>query len=237
MELSGEDLDKFPACQRGVRQIHTVHPLGLRPDRRVDQRRLAQTCLAEQQGHPLAADNRVLEVAERLAVRRDHDEEPGIGHQIEGPFTKAEEFLVHGRQATKVYTTMARQDATVAPSPQPRTILRRISRRRSSVDCIKGTTASTFTASTAAISSSVLKLASRYSRNPMSAAPRAKPPNNPPRVISRRSGLNGLSGSRAWSRSLNCSPICRRSRLAAIFDCSFFSRKLWSIVCSVEESP
>ena len=39
-------------------------------------------------------------------------------------------------------------------------------------------------------------------------------------------GLNGFSAGRAGSRILNCSPIWRRSRFAAIFDSSFFAEQI-----------
>ena len=52
------------------------------------------------------------------------------------------------------------------------------------------------------------------------------PPITPTRFIITRFGLNGFSAGRAESRILNCSPICRRSRFAEIFDSSFLRQQI-----------
>ena len=75
------------------------------------------------------------------------------------------------------------------------------------------------------MSCSLRKLESRYSINPASPRPTARATNAPMRSIRCRLGLYGFSGSRAGSRILNCSPICRRSRLAEIFESSFFDEQ------------
>ena len=51
-----------------------------------------------------------------------------------------------------------------------------------------------------------------------------QPDKQPDEQNSGRLGLNGFSGRRAGSSTLNCSPIWRRSRFAATFDCSRFPR-------------
>ena len=90
---------------------------------------------------------------------------------------------------------------------------------------MSGICASTGSDKTIVTSSCDLKLASRYSRNAASANPTINPPTTPIKLIRTRFGLNGFSAGRAESRILNCSPICRRSRLAAIFDSSFFASR------------
>ena len=62
--------------------------------------------------------------------------------------------------------------------------------------------------------------------------PIAAPAPAPIPTYSRQSGAIGRSGTRAGSRSLNCSPIWRRSRLAATRDSSIFASRSLNVVCS-----
>ncbi len=122
------------------------------------------------------------------------------------------------RQATSAATART----TTAAAAECQAAPRRLIRRRSALVIIAGMTASTGSARLVTTSSSVLKVVSRYSSNPTSARPNAEAGEEAHHLRRTRSGLIGRSGSRAPSMTLNCSPICRRSRLTAIFDSSLF---------------
>ena len=74
-----------------------MHPLRLPFERRADDRGLARAGLADQQRDALLTRDRVLEVAERLAMRVGQHEIPRVRRQVERPLTEPEERLVHQR--------------------------------------------------------------------------------------------------------------------------------------------
>src|SRR5215831_8444023 len=190
-------------------------------ERRSNQRRFAGAGIANHQRDAGSSGQAVVEVRQRFLMLLRQKEKARVRQQLERPLTQPVEILVHVYFQTFQTTAAVPAAATSSTAAEIATIFQ----RPSPCTLTSGSTgipASTTRFSDALTSISERSVLSRYSISPANTRPRLKAAAIPMRCNCARLGLVGRSGRRAGSRILNCSPICRRSRLAATFESSFF---------------
>src|SRR5205823_6509329 len=203
LEPIRQQLDELAAGERGIVEVHAgdvAAPFGF--ERRAKQRRLSRSGFTDEDGHRLCREQTVLQIAQRLAMLRRQEQEFRVGCQLERELAKAVEAQIHGspywwsRHTASAAAELRRATsvATLAAA-----VRRYRARRRSSIDSMTGTSASTGSSQMRTTSSSDPRLASRYSRNRTSKSPSARPAAEPATVMRIRLGLNGRSGTRAGS--------------------------------------
>ena len=94
-ELDREQLDECRAGQGRIRQVHTMRPVGLLLHRGANDGRLADARFADEERDAFPPRNRVVKVAQRLAVRLRHDQVSRVRREIEGRLAESEKIFVH----------------------------------------------------------------------------------------------------------------------------------------------
>src|SRR5262245_9471202 len=166
------------------------------------QRRLPGARFTDEQRDARPAGQPVAQVQQCLAVSLREEEKTRVRRQIERPLAQAVKLFVHHefRSRGAAAATRLRRDAGTF-----------------------GIVARTRRFSTSRASSSERMLRSKYSVTAAKARPMASASTTPSTYSFGRSGLDGFSGSRAGSSTLNCSPIWRRSRFDAICESCFLA--------------
>src|SRR5262245_11252659 len=217
-ESAGQVLVEFGAGQRRIQQMDDGRFSGRHLQRLANQRRLPRSGFAHDDGDAGSTRQAVLEVRQCFAVLCGEAQESRIWRQIEGPLVQAVKAFVHV-YLRNVHATVAQIARTVVAATP---IATRRRRPPPAVSRTLGIVANTIKLSAARTSRSVRSVLSKNSLTAAAPKPMASAATIESKYSLGRSGLHGFSGSRAGSRILNCSPICRFSRFADICDSSFF---------------
>ena len=156
------------------------------------------------------------------------EQEPRVRRQVERPLAQPVVLLVHGYlnslQATAAHAASARWHAAAdgQPPAQRAARRRRIAHQRNRRQHRQVRAPPARRPRMRSVRSKILR-GGRQRRRRRRAPPAIA---DAGRAAADRD-WTAVSGSRAGSRILNCSPICRRSRFAEICDSSFFGSRRW----------